>query len=264
VKVARILTIAGSDSSGGAGIQADIKTVMAMGGYGMTAVTAVTAQDTKGVHALHPVPADIVRAQILACLNDIGADAIKIGMLASVQNAMVVADTLREHAAGIPIVLDPLLVSTSGTSLLEEGGTAVLRGQLFPLATLVTPNLSEAEAFADFECGKPEDILRAGHALMALGAKAVLIKGGHGGGDTLIDTLVMPEGVEYFEAGRVETLHTHGTGCTFATAIAVGLAQRRTLTESVARAHALVQAAIAAAPGLGSGHGPLGHLLAAP
>jgi hydroxymethylpyrimidine/phosphomethylpyrimidine kinase len=256
----RLLTIAGSDSSGGAGIQADIKTAIALGAYAMTAITAVTVQDTMGVRAVHPIPADIVRGQILACLQDIGADAIKIGMLGSAAVADTVAGVLRERAAGIAIVLDPVIASTGGTALLDKRGVEILRTQLIPIAALVTPNIPEAEALAGFECTLPSDVLRAGHALLAMGAKAVLIKGGHGTGDVLTDTLITPQGHQTFEARRIDTPHTHGTGCTYATAIAVGLARHLSVDDAVACAHAYVQAAIVGAPGLGRGHGPLDHM----
>jgi hydroxymethylpyrimidine/phosphomethylpyrimidine kinase len=256
----RLLIVAGSDSSGGAGIQADIKTATALGAYAMTAITAVTVQDTLRVHAVHPVPAAVVRAQILACLDDIGADAIKIGMLGSAEIAAAVADTLREHAIGIPIVLDPVLASTSDTALLDAGGIEILRTQLIPLAALVTPNIPEAEALTGFDCTLPNDVLCAGKALLEMGAAAVLIKGGHGAGNTLVDTLVTRQGHRTFESPHIDTPHTHGTGCTYATAIVEGLARHLPLEEAIARARAYVQAAIANAPGFGRGHGPLNHM----
>ncbi len=259
-RLLRVLSIAGSDSSGGAGIQADIKTATALGAYAMTAITAVTVQDTVGVHAVHPIPADIVRAQILACLEDIGADAIKIGMLGSVEIAAAVADVLHERAAGIPIILDPVIASTSGTALLDANGIEILRTRLMAIAALVTPNIPEAEALVGFECALPNDVLHAGHALLAMGANAALIKGGHGTGDMFTDTLVTPQGHRTFEAARIDTPHTHGTGCTYATAIAVGLARHLSLDDAVACAYAYLQGAIANAPGYGRGHGPLNHM----
>lgn len=260
MNVPRLLTIAGSDSSGGAGIQADIKTASALGAYAMTAITAVTVQDTLGVHAICPIPADIVRAQIRACLDDIGVDAIKIGMLGSADVAIAVAELLNARAASIPIVLDPVLASSSGTALLDEEGVQILRTRLMPLAALVTPNIPEASALTGIDCMSPDEILRAGKALLAMGTKAALIKGGHGTSDVLIDMLVTERGHQTFEALRRDTPHTHGTGCTYATAIAVGFAEQRPLVDAVARAHAFVHAAIATAPGLGRGHGPLNHL----
>ncbi len=256
----RLLTIAGSDPSGGAGIQADIKTATALGAYAMTAITAVTVQNTMGVTAIHRIPPAVVCAQILACLEDIGADAIKIGMLGSAAIAGAVADALREHAADIPLVVDPVIAATGGTALLDKNGVEILRTRLIPMATLITPNIPEAAALAGFECVLPNDMLRAGRALLAMGAKAVLITGGHGTGDVLTDTLVTRQGHQTFTAARIDTPHTHGTGCTYSAAIAVGLAGHRTLEDAVARAHAFVQAAIAGAPGFGRGHGPLDHM----
>ena len=255
----RVLCIGGSDSGAGAGIQADIKTAAALGAYAMTAITAVTAQNTLDVISVHPVPPDIVRAQIMACLDDIGADAVKIGMLHSSAIVDVVADVLRERAARIPLVLDPVLVATSGTPLLDEAGIALLREKLIPRATLVTPNLPEAERLTGIACGNDAAIVDAGRALIALGANAALIKGGHGSDETLRDILVTREGYGVFPHARQKTPHTHGTGCTLATAIAVGLAERRELRPAVLRARAFVQHAISFAPGLGHGKGPLEH-----
>ncbi len=253
----RILCIAGSDSSGGAGIQADIKTASAFGAYAMTAITAVTVQDTQGVQAVHLIPAAIVAAQIRACLDDIGADAIKIGMLGSAEIAAAVADALRD--ASVPIILDPVIVSTSGTALLDAAGLDILRTRLIAPATLVTPNIPEAERLTGLACSSTADLFASAHAMLAMGAKAVLIKGGHGAGDILTDRLVTPHGHTFLEARRIATSHTHGTGCTYATAIAVGLATNMPLADAVARAHAYVHAAIANAPGLGRGNGPLDH-----
>lgn len=258
-KLPRVLSIAGSDSSGGAGIQADIKTATALGAYAMTAVTAITAQDTTGVHAVELVPARLVAAQIRACLDDIGADAIKIGMLGSAEIAIAVAETLRQAATSVPIVLDPVLASTSGTPLLDEEGVRVLKEKLLPFATLVTPNIPETEKLTGVVCSDAKAVRHAGEALLAMGAKAALIKGGHGAGDTLEDVLIMQDGHETFSMPRIDTPHTHGTGCTYATAIAVGLAEGRILSEAIARAVHFVHSAIATAPGFGRGHGPLNH-----
>ena len=255
----RLLAIAGSDSSGGAGIQADIKTATALGAYAMTAITAVTAQDTTGVHAVELMPPDLVAAQIRACLDDIGADVIKIGMLGSAEIARAVAEVLHAKAAGIPIVLDPVLASTSGTALLDEAGVKVLREHLIPLSALVTPNLPEAEMLTGVSCADDAGIRRAGESFLAMGAKAVLIKGGHGRGEQLVDTLITPEGRDAFAFPRIDTPHTHGTGCTYATAIAVGLAEGRDLEDAIVRAVHYLRSAIETAPGLGRGHGPLNH-----
>jgi len=251
---ARVLVIAGSDSSGGAGLQADIKTCMAFGCYAMTAVTAVTVQDTRGVKAIHPVPPAIVAAQIDACLSDIGADAIKIGMLGSRKLIETVAHVLKKKARRIPIVLDPVIASTSGKRFLDSVAVAVLKKNLLPLVTLVTPNIPETRQLT----GK-RDVETAGRALTAMGAGAALIKGGHATKATVDDVLVWKKGVETYAFPRIRTRHTHGTGCTLSTAIACGLAQGLSLPLSVGRAREYVQAAIETAPGFGKGHGPLNH-----
>ena len=249
----RVLIIAGSDSGGGAGIQADIKTVLALGSHAMTAITALTAQDTTGVHAIHPIPPAFIRHQISVVLNDLGADVVKIGMLGTAPNIEAVTAELRGR--GLPIILDPVMVAKGGASLLDPAAIEALRA-LIPQATLLTPNLPEAEALL----GRPiHDPQEAATALLAQGPGAVLLKGGHGEGPTLQDILATPTGTEIFEFRRIDTRHTHGTGCTLASAIATGLAQGLTLHAAVTRALAYVQAAIRAAPGYGAGHGPLNH-----
>ncbi len=255
----RVLIIAGSDSGGGAGLQADIKTACAFRCYAMTAVTAVTVQDTKGVHAIHRIPPALVAAQIEACLRDIGADAIKIGMLGSAATIRAVAAVLAKHARRLPIVLDPVLASTGGTRFLDDAALEALKTHLLPLATLVTPNLPEARRLSGLR--DPE---RAGRALIALGAKAALVKGGHATGATVDDVLIWRGGTDVFAFPRLQTRHTHGTGCTLSTAIACGAAERLSLPRAVGRAREYVQAAIATAPGLGKGHGPLNHFSARP
>jgi hydroxymethylpyrimidine/phosphomethylpyrimidine kinase len=252
---ARILIIAGSDSSGGAGIQADIKTAMAFGCYAQTAITAVTVQNTKGVRAIHSVPPAIVAAQIEACLSDIGADAIKIGMLGSVRVVRAVATVLEKHARRIPVVLDPVMVSTSGSPLLAANAVKTLVAKLFPLAAVVTPNLPETRALTSLRGGAE----RAGRRLIAMGAGAALLKGGHATRATVDDMLVWKGGVEVYAYPRVRTKHTHGTGCTLSTAIACGLAQGLSLPLATGRAREYVQHAVETAPGLGKGHGPLNH-----
>jgi hydroxymethylpyrimidine/phosphomethylpyrimidine kinase len=262
---ARILIIGGSDSSGGAGIQADIKTATALGAYAMTAITAVTVQDTRGIHAIHPIPAAIVREQIAWTLADIGADAIKIGMLGSADIVEAVADVLAKQSNSIPTVLDPVMASTSGAALLDEPGRRAMKAHLFPLARLITPNIPEAEVLSGIPIQTLDDAVRAGEILCADGAKAVLIKGGHGNDAVATDILVEPEMPELrLESPRVATAHTHGTGCTLASAIAVGLGQGLALGAAVTRAHRFVREAIAAAPGFGAGHGPLNHMHAIP
>jgi len=254
----RVLIIAGSDSGGGAGIQADIKTITALGGYAATAVTALTVQNTLGVTAVHPAPLEIVEAQARAVLDDIGADAIKTGMLGGVETVELVAAIL-DRAAGIPAVIDPVMVAKGGAPLLASAAVASVRDLLAPRAALLTPNAPEAEALTGLTVETADDMRRAGEALMELGARAVLMKGGHVPGDVVLDLLLTSDGETWLEAPRVETRHTHGTGCTLASACAAGLAQGLTVTEAVARAWAYVQEAIARAPGFGAGHGPLDH-----
>jgi hydroxymethylpyrimidine/phosphomethylpyrimidine kinase len=260
LKPVRLLAIAGSDSGGGAGIQADIKTASALGAYAMTAITAVTAQDTTGVGSIHLIPADIVREQIERCLSDIGADAIKIGMMGSREIAESVAAVLA-RAKDIPIVVDPVMVSTSGAELAGDAVADLLKSSFFPLAQLITPNLPEAERLCGFPLQAGDDLLRAGKMLLSLGPRAVLLKGGHGGSETVTDLLFTPDqSPRAYIAKRVDTKHTHGTGCTLATAIACGLGEGMPLGDAIQRAHDFVQRAIRAAPGFGSGSGPIGHL----
>jgi hydroxymethylpyrimidine/phosphomethylpyrimidine kinase len=253
----RVLVIAGSDSGGGAGIQADIKTIAALDGYAATAITALTAQDTIGVHDVLPVPPAFVARQIGVVLADIGADAIKTGMLGDAATIVAVADALA--GCDTPLVLDPVMVATGGARLLAPDAVATLIGRLLPRAALLTPNLPEAEALTGLRIGSLDDMRHAADALLRLGAPAVLLKGGHLHGDTVTDLLATAQGTEAFAAPRILSRHTHGTGCTLASAIAVGLAQGFTLRGSVLRAKAYVRAAIAAAPGYGAGHGPLNH-----
>ncbi len=284
---ARILIIAGSDSGGGAGIQADIKTVTKLGGFAMTAITAVTAQNTLGVQAVHPIPTEIVLAQLRSTIDDIGVDAIKIGMIGSAETAHAVADILevladlydardailtighsdrarernRRFAADIsmtskrlslPIVFDPVMVSTSGDKLADAQTQAVFE-RFFKLATVVTPNLPELAALGGVD------------AIASYGC-AVLAKGGHGDGAAIVDQLYLKKGLHVEELrswtdARIDTLHTHGTGCTLASAIAVGLGQGLPMADAITRARAFVRAALLAAPGFGGGHGPMGHHL---
>ena len=253
----RVLIIAGSDSGGGAGVQADIKTVTALGGYAATAITAVTVQNTLGVTGVHPIPLPLIEAQAVAVLDDIGADAIKTGMLGDAATVELVARLIDRAAA--PAVLDPVMIAKGGASLLADSAVAAVRTYLVPRASLLTPNAPEAEALTGLPVASPDDQRRAGEALLAAGAKAVLMKGGHVAGPRVVDVLMTPDGETLFEAERIETRHTHGTGCTLASACATGLAQGLPLTQAVARAWAYVQEAIARAPGLGRGHGPLDH-----
>jgi hydroxymethylpyrimidine/phosphomethylpyrimidine kinase len=253
----RVLIIAGSDSGGGAGIQADIKAVTALGGYAATAVTAITVQNTLGVSAVHPVPLAIVEAQARAVLDDIGADAIKTGMLGDAATVELAARIIAE--AGVPAVVDPVMVAKGGAALLDPAAVAAVRERLVPRAALLTPNAPEAEALTGIAVASIDDQRRAGEALLQAGAGAVLMKGGHVPGPRVLDLLLTPDGECAYEAERIDTRHTHGTGCTLASACATGLAEGQTLVDAVARAWAYVQEAIARAPGFGAGHGPLDH-----
>lgn len=253
----RVLIIAGSDSGGGAGIQADIKTVTALGGYAATAITAVTVQNTLGVSGVHPVPLEVIEAQARAVLDDIGADAIKTGMLGDAATVELVARLLDE--TGVPAVVDPVMVAKGGAPLLAPPAVAAVRERLVPRAALLTPNAPEAAALTGLPAASTDDLRRAGEALLAAGAGAVLMKGGHVPGARVVDLLMTPAGETAFEAERIDTRHTHGTGCTLASACAAGLAQGLDLTEAVARAWAYVHEALRRAPGLGRGHGPLDH-----
>ena len=255
--IPRVLAIAGSDSGGGAGIQADLKTGMALGAYVCTAVTAVTAQDTRGVHAIHPVPPAIIGAQIALALADPGVDAIKTGMLGDAAAIEAVAASLA--GAGLPVVVDPVMVAKGGAHLLPATALSAFKREVLPLASLLTPNLPEAEALTGLRIASLADMHRAADMLLTLGVPAVLLKGGHGEGEMVTDLLATEAGVTAFTHPRLHTRHTHGTGCTLSTAVACGLAAGLALAASVQRARDYVQAAIAAAPGLGAGHGPLGH-----
>jgi hydroxymethylpyrimidine/phosphomethylpyrimidine kinase len=255
----RVLIVAGSDSGGGAGIQADIKTVTALDAFAATALTALTAQNTLGVHAVQAVPLEFIARQIEVVMTDIGADAIKTGMLGDAAVIGTVCDALRRHAADIPIVVDPVMVAKGGHPLLAPEAVASLRQRLLPMAAVITPNLPEAEALAGMAIATVADMRLAASALLSLGVPAVLLKGGHLPGDEVVDLLATANGIEAFSAPRIQTRHTHGTGCTMASALAAGLAQGMSLRDAVLRARAYVRAAIASAPGLGGGHGPLNH-----
>jgi len=255
----RVLVVAGSDSGGGAGIQADIKAITALGAYAATAITALTAQNTLGVQAIHPVPAPFLRAQMESVLADIGADIVKTGMLGDAATIEAVCDALAALAPDVPAVIDPVMVAKGGARLLAEDALAVMKRRLLPRAALITPNLPEAEALTGLAIATPEAMREAARMLLSLGVPAVLITGGHLPGADLIDMLATENGTEEFTSRRIETRHTHGTGCTIASAIAAGLAQGMSLRDAVLRARAYVRAAILAAPGLGAGHGPLNH-----
>ena len=262
----RVLVVAGSDSGGGAGFQADCKVITALGGYAACALTALTAQNTLGVHGVFAVPPAFVAAQMRAVLDDIGADAVKSGMLADAPVIEAVAGELTRFFAAnrasggkrVPYVLDPVMVAKGGAPLLAPDAVACLQERLLPLADVITPNLPEALALTGVEIANEEDARRAGDILLARGAGAALIKGGHGAGAELVDVLVCADGtVARFAARRIDTPHTHGTGCSLASAIAVLLAQGVGLPEAVAKALAHVRRGIEQAPGFGAGHGPI-------
>jgi hydroxymethylpyrimidine/phosphomethylpyrimidine kinase len=254
----RVLIIAGSDSGGGAGIQADIKTVTALGGYAATAVTAITVQNTLGVQAIHPLPPELVEAQARAVLEDIGADAIKVGMLGDV--AMVeAAARILDSGRPVPAVVDPVMVAKGGAALLAESAIAAMRALMIPRAALLTPNAPEAAALTGLTIDTTDDLRRAGDALLQAGARAVLMKGGHVAGETVIDVLMTGAGETTFAGPRIETRHTHGTGCTLASACATGLALGLPLEQAVGAAWGYTAEALRRAPGFGAGHGPLDH-----
>jgi len=254
----RVLIIAGSDPSGGAGIQADIKTVTALGGYAATAITALTVQNTNGVTAVEAVSPAVIAAQIEAVMDDIGADAIKIGMIGGIEAAETIERALKKYDA-VPVVLDPVLAATSGDGLAADGVAAFIKDQLAPLAAVITPNTDEASVLTGIEISDRETQIAAGEALVAKGARAALVKGGHMPGETVEDALITPDGARIFSTPRIDTTSTHGTGCTLASAIATGLAQEMALQSAVKRAIDYVQTAIKTAPGYGAGCGPLNH-----
>jgi hydroxymethylpyrimidine/phosphomethylpyrimidine kinase len=257
----RVLIIAGSDSGGGAGIQADIKTVTMLGGHAMTAITAITAQNTLAVREVFPLPLEIVEAQFGAVLDDLGVDAVKIGMLGTPELVLAVRDCLYSIPPGTPIVLDPVMVATSGDAL-NEAGTAQALHELVGFAMLVTPNVPELQALTQFEVSDEDSMATAGQALARRFGCPVLAKGGHLPGDEVVDLLVIGEGVSRrWSAPRIATRSTHGTGCTLASAVATGLGAGMALDAAIDQARLYVRAAIATAPGFGGGHGPVGHAL---
>ncbi|MEM9062328.1 MAG: bifunctional hydroxymethylpyrimidine kinase/phosphomethylpyrimidine kinase [Pseudomonadota bacterium] len=254
------LTIAGSDSGGGAGIQADLKAFSALGVYGASVITAITAQNTQAVTAVHEVPAGIVGAQIDAVLSDIDVNAVKLGMLFSPAIIERTAEALAGH--DIPVVLDPVMIAKSGDALLQDDAVGALTNHLLPRAALLTPNLPEAARLLNENVADtPQDAERQGKALIARGARAVLMKGGHGRGETCLDLLVTEDGSVQFTAPRRATKNTHGTGCTLSSAIAAGLAKGDELEHAVRSAHEYLQRAIIAGDDLqiGQGHGPVHH-----
>lgn len=262
----RVLIVAGSDSGGGAGIQADIKTVTMLGGHAMTAITALTAQNTLRVDGVVAVDPDFVAAQIETSVSDIGVDAVKTGMLpnaaVTAKIVEVLARLIAARAGGepLPIVVDPVMVSSSGHALVDDSTVGTLKTALFPLAKLITPNLPELALLTGRTLDSADAIEGAARMLARQQAVFVLAKGGHGDGDIVTDLLIEPDGrITRFSAARIITSSNHGTGCTLASAIATGLAEGMALIDAVKRALAFVRAALEAAPGLGTGHGPLGH-----
>ena len=260
MKPVRVLTIAGSDSGGGAGIQADLKTITALGGYGMTAITSVTIQNTQGVYGIHDLSPEEVYKQIEVVVKDIGVDSAKTGMLSNSEIIKAVAEAVRELK--IPnLVVDPVFVAKSGDRLLREDSIGALKRHLLPLATIVTPNIPEAGELCGQEIRKLREVEECARRIHDMGPRAVVIKGGHLEGEKVIDVLY--EGGDefhYFVRDRVNTSHTHGTGCTFSSAIAVFLGRGFSVKKAVEKAKLYVHNAIERAPGLGKGHGPLNHL----
>jgi len=252
------LTIAGSDSGAGAGIQADLKTFAALGVYGVTVITAVTAQNTIGVRAVQEIDPENVLAQIDAVAEDFSIGALKTGMLSSAAIVEVVADAIRRHELG-PLVVDPVMIAKSGDRLLRADAVEALRRDLLPLAAVVTPNIPEAEVLAGRAIHSRNDRLAAARAILQLGARAVIIKGGHADDDPILDLLIDQNGVHEYRARRVNTTSTHGTGCTFSAAITAALARGQNLPAAVAQARDYVSRALVEAPGLGRGHGPMHH-----
>lgn len=258
-KPGRVLIIAGSDSGGGAGIQADIKAVTALGGFATTAVTALTIQNTLGVHGVVPAPIGAVRGQIDVVVDDIGVDAVKTGMLGATEMVEMVAEALLQKTPNAPKVIDPVMVAKGGHRLLEPKAIDAVRAVLTPLASVITPNAPEAEALTGKAVETLDGQRRAAERLLEAGARAALVKGGHVPGDRIVDVLATQTGERFFEGPRLATTSTHGTGCTLASAIAAGLADGMDLEVAVARARRYLEGAIRHAPGFGAGAGPLDH-----
>jgi hydroxymethylpyrimidine kinase/phosphomethylpyrimidine kinase len=257
------LTIAGSDSGGGAGIQADLKTFHQFGVYGTSVVTAITAQNTRGVSRLFPVPVELLEAQLAAVAEDLRPGATKSGMLATRELVDAVAEGLARHRL-VTYVLDPVMVASSGDRLLDRDAERALRERLVPRATVVTPNLDEARILVEQDVRTPEEMEAAGQALVRMGAQAALVKGGHLSGTEIVDILVRPGGARPFRHAKIDTTSTHGTGCTLSAGIVAGLARGASLDQAAAAALDFVHRAIQWAPRLGTGHGPLNHFVDAP
>ena len=255
----RVLICAGSDSGGGAGIQADIKTVTALGCFAATAITALTSQNTKGVFNVLDIPTSFLRQQMTVVLEDIGADVIKTGMLHNAEVIRTISNTLESLGDCPSLVIDPVMVAKGGHSLLQTSAIDALKIELIPKAHVLTPNIPEAEVLAGIEITSVDDMRRAGEYLLDMGPKSVLIKGGHLKDDTLTDILLTQSEEKLYSSPRLKTVHTHGTGCTLASAIAAGIAQGLEIQIATERARKYVFEAIRTAPGLGAGHGPLNH-----
>jgi hydroxymethylpyrimidine/phosphomethylpyrimidine kinase len=255
----RVLIVAGSDSGGGAGIQADIKTVTALDGYAATAITALTAQNTQGVFGVFPIKADFVRKQIDLVLEDIGADAVKTGMLYDESIINALADGLEHYGKPLKLVVDPVMLAKGGAPLIDPNAVAALKRRIINLSTIITPNLLEAEKLAGMSIRTVDDMEHAALSLLTLGCEAALITGGHLESQVLTDVLATSRGVQRFRSDRIPTKHTHGTGCTLASAIATSLAQGMQIEEAVERARAYVRRAIETAPNYGRGQGPINH-----
>tara|TARA_Y100000589_G_scaffold176996_1_gene167792 strand:- start:141 stop:944 length:804 start_codon:yes stop_codon:yes gene_type:complete len=255
----RVLICAGSDSGGGAGIQADIKTVTALGCFAATAITALTCQNTKGVFNVLDIPTSFLRQQMTVVLEDIGADVIKTGMLHNAEVIRTISNTLESLGNSSSLVIDPVMVAKGGHSLLQTSAVDALKNELIHKADVLTPNIPETEVLAGIEITSVDDMRRAGECLLNMGPKSVLIKGGHLTDDTVTDILLTQSEEKLYSSPRLKTLHTHGTGCTLASAIAAGIAQGLEVQTATERARKYVFEAIRTAPGLGAGHGPLNH-----
>ena len=255
----RVLLCAGSDSGGGAGIQADIKTVTALGCFAATAITALTSQNTKGVFNVLDIPTSFLRQQMTVVLEDIGADVIKTGMLHNAEVIRTISNTLENLGDSSSLVIDPVMIAKGGHSLLQTSAIDALKNELIRKADVLTPNIPEAEVLAGIEITSVDDMRRAGECLLDLGPKSVLIKGGHLKDDTLTDILLTQSEEKLYSSPRLKTVHTHGTGCTLASAVAAGIAQGLELQFATERARKYVFEAIRSAPGFGAGHGPLNH-----
>jgi hydroxymethylpyrimidine/phosphomethylpyrimidine kinase len=258
-KIAKVLTIAGSDSGGGAGIQADIKSISACGAYASSVIASLTAQNTLGVQGIYDVPAEFVAKQISSVMSDIGADAIKTGMLSTSEIIKAVADEISKYS-GYKLVVDPVMVAKGGAKLLQDDAVEALKFQLISRADLVTPNIPEAEVLANMKITNETDAVTAAKNILQLGCKAVLIKGGHTEGDELVDLLFDQNGaVTRLVSKRINTKNTHGTGCSYASSIAAYLAQNFSLEESVKKAHEYIYNGILNSLEIGSGHNPINH-----